>query len=354
MYFSRTADIGCPEVREMKSLKLWCALALMAALLVWPETALNAAREAMAVWYTSVAPALFPFMMLTPMLAAPGAARIWERMLGGLMRRLFALPGAAAPAAAVGMIAGSPAGAHAAARICANANMNTAQLERILCCTGGLSPAFLITGVGAAMLGSPGEGRMLLQAQLAAQITMLLFTRGMQRGQPLPPPEAWEESDSVRSAVTGVLGVCGYMMMFSIAAAVCARLLRSPAAGLVALSLLDVPSAAGAVSVLSIRREAKLILLAALTGSGGLCIAVQNLSAVKKTGVSAGKYLAAKAVQAGLTAGFMAVRLHFSAGKAEKWSPGMDFFALIAAFFALPALISLKKDLFLNKRKFGN
>ena len=338
----------------MKSLKSACAMLLAAALLLWPETALNAAREAMYVWYKSVAPALFPFMTLMPLLTAPGAACIWERMLGGLTQRLFALPGAAAPAVAIGMIAGSPAGAHAAVRICSSAGMNTAQLERVVCCTGGFSPAFLITGVGAAMLGRPEDGRMLLEAQLMAQTALLLLTRSWRAGRPLTPSETGEDADPVRTAVTGVLGVCGYMMLFNIAAAMLTRLIGSPEAGLAVLCLLDVPSAAGVVSVLSIRREAKLVLLAALTGFGGLCIAAQNLEAVKKTGIKPGKYLAAKAAQAALTAGFMAVRLRFSVGNTEKWTPSMSFFALPAVFFAVPALISLKKDLFLNKRNFEN
>lgn len=336
----------------MKLLKSACALFLAVALLLWPETALNAAREAMYVWYTSVAPALFPFMALMPLLTAPGAAYIWERMLGGVMRRLFALPGAAAPAVAVGMIAGSPAGAHAAVRISAAAGMSTSQLERIVCCTGGFSPAFLITGIGTAMLGRPEAGRMLLQSQLMAQISLLLLTRRTRASEDIPQADSMIEAEPVRAAVTAVLGVCGYMMLFNTAAAVLAHMVKSPAAGLAVLCMLDVPSAAGAVAALSIEEESKLILLAALTGFGGLCIAAQNLAAVRKNGVRAGKYMAIKALQSVLTAGYMAVRMGLLPAKTGSSAVSVEFFALIAAFFAVPALISLKKDLFLNKRIF--
>ena len=93
----------------------------VAALLVFPETVLTAAQQAMYSWYSSVAPALFPFMALLPLLTCRESARIYERLLGRLTRAVFRLPGAAAPAVVVGMTAGSPAGAIAALRTCIKA-----------------------------------------------------------------------------------------------------------------------------------------------------------------------------------------------------------------------------------------
>lgn len=327
-------------------MKVVLSVAACVALLAYPETALNAAREAMHTWYTSVAPALFPFMVLMPMLTCEAAARAWERMLGGIMRPAFHLPGAAAPAVMVGMIAGSPAGAHAAARC---PGLTRTQIERIVCCAGGLSPTFLITGVGAAMLGNPAYGHILLRAQILSQMTMLFLTRRAPSGEPLPATEAVGDAEPVRTAITGVLGVCGYMMLFNVAAALLARFFRSPAAGFGALCLLDMPSAARAVAKLTICREGKLLTLAALTGFGGLCIAVQNLAAAK-TGVRAEKYLAFRACHAALNAVFASAQLDLGRPNAEKILPPMEFSALIAVLLLVPPLISLKKDLFLNKR----
>jgi len=332
----------------MKSLKLLCALTLSAALLIFPETALNAAREAMYVWYASVAPALFPFMALMPMLTCEAGAKAWERLLGGFMRPIFNLPGAAAPAVVAGMIAGSPAGARAAADC---HGIGRGQRERIVCCVGGFSPAFLITGVGAAMLGSPTDGRVLLRAQLAAQIAMLLITRRTEDGPVIQPEPTTAEAEPVRAAVAGVLSVCGYMMLFNIAAKVIAALTHSQTAGLTALCLLDVPSAVRAVAGLSINREGKLLAIAALTGFGGLCIAAQNLSAAKKIGVRPGKYLTARACHAVLNAGFTAVQLFLKRPERQIFLPPMEISTLAAVFILAPVLISLKKDLFLNKRK---
>lgn len=320
------------------------------ALLMYPETALNAAREAMYVWYASVAPAMFPFMALMPMLTCGAAAKAWERALGRWMRRVFRLPGSAAPAVAVGLIAGSPAGAHAVRRC---QGLSREEKARLVCCTSGLSPAFLITGVGAGMLGSAADGHILFRAQLAAQLTMLTITRGMPKGTPELPGQEDKEVEPVRTAVTAVLSVCGYMMLFNTAAAIIAAASNSQSAGLAALCALDLPSAARAVANLPIIRKTKLIAIAALTGFGGLCITAQNLAAAGKC-CKAGKYLAARACHALLNAGFAALQIRMDQKTPEFSLPAMEISALIAVFLLLPALISLKNDQSLNKTNFEN
>ena len=326
-----------------------CTLSVL--LLSMPEVCLNAAREAMLAWYMSVAPALFPFMALMPMLTSPAAARGYERLPGRLMQFLFNLPGAAAPAVVIGMVAGSPAGAAAAVRTCAAAGLTGADAARLTMCCCGLSPAFLITGVGAAMLGNPADGTLLLRAQILSQLTMLAATRRTQPSEPVQYEET-ENADGVGCAVTAVLGVCGYMVLFNIAAAVIARLLRSEIAGLAALCLLDLPSGARALAALNIGREGKLLLLAATCGLGGGCIAAQNLAACKNVGISKVKYLCARASHAVLMTGFTALQLSRNSRFAGKIPEPLEFSALIAVILLVPALISLKKDLFLNKRNF--
>ena len=316
----------------------------MVTLLAFPETSLSAAQAAMYAWYSSVAPALFPFMTLMPLLTCPAA-------VGRLARPLLNLPGAAAPAAVIAMTAGSPAGALAATRICSNAGMSRSQLERLLWCTCGLSPAFLVTGVGASMLGSPADGHILLRAQIFSQITMLLLTRNVAPDQPLPPPDPQSQPEPVRTAVLNVLTVGGYMTLFAIIAAVLARILRSETAGLTALCLLDVPSGARELANLPLNRETRLLLLAAMSGLGGLCIAAQNLNACKNLGVRRGKFALAKLSQALLNVAATALQLRWSTPNAENVLPPLEISALTAVFLMLPVLISWKKDPFLNKRK---
>jgi len=330
-------------------LKTAAALTFAILLLTFPETALNAALSAMYAWYISVAPALFPFMALMPMLTCTDSVRIWQKLLGRISERLLKLPGAAVPAAVIAMTAGSPAGAYAAVRICSAAGLPRSQLERLLWCTCGLSPAFLVTGVGASMLSNAADGRILLRAQLAAQLAMLLITRNIRPDQPLPPPELQSQPEPVRTAVANILAVCGYMMLFAVAAAVLTELLRSQTAGLIALCILDAPSGARALAQLPINREAKLLLLAAQTGMGGLCVFAQNLAACAKTGVRTVKYLLARLSCAALCTAATALQLRMNTKISPIRLPAMEISALIAVFFIIPVLFSGKKTRFLTK-----
>ncbi|MBQ9951590.1 MAG: hypothetical protein IJO98_05580 [Clostridia bacterium] len=324
-------------------MKLAGLLTVFLALLIYPETALNAAREAMQAWYTSVAPALFPFMALMPMLTCPASLRTWERMAGRWMRPVFGLPGSAAPAVFISMIAGSPAGAAAAAQVCANQG----ELERIVCCCG-LSPAFLVTGIGAAMLNDVRFGYTLLIAQLLSQLTLLLLTRCAPAGESLRNDFRPPQTDPIRAAVLSILGVCGYMMLFSVLAALLRRIFRNETVGLALLCLLDAPSGTRAVAVSSIIIERKRLILAAVAGFGGLCIALQNLSACGGR-VKLWRYLSAKACSAALTAAFSALltdRRMISEGKVV---PAMEISTLAAVILIVPTLFSWEKPHFLTK-----
>ena len=88
-------------------------------LMLWrfPDQARSAALEALSVWLHSVAPGLFPFFVLMPALTCPEAIQLYERILGRVMRPLLGLSGRTAAAFGVSLLAGSPAGAAALARL---------------------------------------------------------------------------------------------------------------------------------------------------------------------------------------------------------------------------------------------
>ena len=218
---------------------IWLAgLAMAALLLMSPEAAVNGAREAMAQWVYSVAPALFPFMALLPLLTCDAALEAYERLLGGLTRRLYDLPGGAAPALAVGILAGSPAGCAAVKRVAARTPVTRGQARRlaIACC--GLSPAFLITGIGAALLGDVSCGHILLRSQIAVQLTLPLLLRPLCRDStPMPV----RESEDATPPVLAILNVCGYMVLFGAVAAALGRV-AGERLGRLCLLTLDVTS----------------------------------------------------------------------------------------------------------------
>ena len=324
----------------------WIAAALAALLLLArPEDAANAARMAMAQWAHAVAPALFPFMALLPLLTGPDAARVYERTLGGFTRRILNLPGAAAPALVAGWVAGSPAGALAARRAAAGGALTRGELRRVACAMGGLSPAFLLGGVGAGLLGSPALGGVLARAQAAAQLTTLLLLRRAWTGDrlPVPPLSLTAEEQPVRGAVLSALTVCGYMTLFS-AVGGALRAVASPIVGDALLCLADAPSGARVVAELPWETPAKLALMGAVTGFGGLCVIAQNLAALRGCGVPVGAFLAARCASGAMTAAFAVAQLKLPSLRVPLFlRRPFETAALCAAAMAIPTVIALKR-----------
>ena len=326
-------------------MKVALAAAFAAGTLMVPAQALEAARNAMEVWFYSVAPALFPFAAVMPYLTSPQARHVYDKLLGGAVRRLFRLPGRCASAVVTGMLAGSPAGALATARVAAAEGLSRGQAARLAGIACGVGPVYIISGIGAALLDSARVGWQLAISQwLALVITGMLFSRAW-AGEPpteTQAPSAGEERP-VQAAVMAVLKVCGYMLLFSVGIAVLGEMLGREL-GLVGL-VADLPSGAAALAQRAVAwREPA---LAVGVGLGGLCIAAQNMSVLGTVGVTWGKYLAQK-LTTGIVSGLVFVALtEIDIGGVALGIDGREYeVALLAlALLMIPVLMG-----FLRKR----
>ena len=79
----------------MRRFKWLGALALAALLLARPREAAAGAAQAMARWCDTVAPAVFPFLALTPLLTCEEAARAYRALRGRPNSHSVALPSSA-------------------------------------------------------------------------------------------------------------------------------------------------------------------------------------------------------------------------------------------------------------------
>ena len=318
------ARIGCPGGGRLRRawdlVKLFGALALVFLMMVWPGEALSAAQGAMRAWALSVGPSLFPFLALLPALTCPAARRAYNRVLGRLMRPLFRLPGSAAAALFVGLLAGSPAGALAAERVSGGMRRGEARRLGLMCA--GVSPVYLIGGVGTALFGSAQLGLWLALAQAAAQLLLGLALRGSFAADTelLPEVPEREAEAPVRAAVGSVLQVCGYMALFSVGAAMAAKL------------------AGGAAGDL---------LLYIAAGFGGLCIAAQNMAVLGPLGVRWRDYLAARGFAAGVCALTVALRFSLPGAAAPAMASfeagALETSTLAAMLLLIPALLAVAR-----------
>lgn len=328
--------------RFWKRIGFYCGAGLMIAMIAQPQLCVDAAQRAMCMWFKSVAPALFPFLALMPLITGDAACAAYNSLFGGVMR-LFDLPGSAAPAAVIGMIAGSPGGAMAARRIGDGAGLNVGQIRRLLPAITGVSPAFLIGGVGVSMLGSARLGARLALVQAAAQLVLMLMFRicVADDSSPLPALPASEKTGAVRDAVEAILVVCGYMVVFAVASA-------ALVGGTMLTAFADLPG--GLAQLAAAELSLKPMLVGAAIGFTGVCIVAQNVRALQNIGIGWRDVLLCRGMCACLCA--IGARCAWIEADDAGFCPDAFAFSMLCALLcAVPALIYLTRTFILNKAK---
>ncbi len=205
----------------VRNLFLCLLLALgAAALLWWPQAAANGVRRGLSICASVIIPSIFPFLVLAGFLVSSGLSASIGRHLGGLTRVLFGLPGCCAAGILVGFVGGYPAGAAAVGELVRGGYITRQQGKRMLrFCVGG-GPAFVLSAVGAGMLGSVTYGLLLLAAQWAAMLLIGVVSRFFERdtaeeAAPTPgkaPPASTALVQSVSGACQSLLVMCGFVL----------------------------------------------------------------------------------------------------------------------------------------------
>ncbi len=215
------------EVRRRVLDFLSCAglLAVAVGLVIFPSQMVEAARDGVELCFNVIIPSLFPFFVLSSLTVALGAAEKLGRLLAPVMRPLFNVGGACASALVLGFIGGYPVGAKTVINLYENGECSKAEAERMLSFCNNSGPAFIFGVVGAGIFSSGTIGLILYLAHMAASICVGLIFRnwgsgGITRHSPnvqreqTPFPTAFV--NSVSSSFMSTLGICGFVIFFTV------------------------------------------------------------------------------------------------------------------------------------------
>ncbi len=278
-------------------------------LLFFADGAVSAVRTGLQLCRDTVIPALFPFMVASEILVGCGGAAAIGRVLSRPMQRLLGVPGAAACPVVLGALCGFPTGARAAAALYDTGALSKKQCTRLLTFINNPSSAYMISAVGASLLGSRRLGLWLWGISLLCSLATALATRVlMPDDTACAPPEpqplrigAGVFTSAVGSAAQSMLAVCSYVLFFS-------AVLGALQSALLRLALPPVPSALlyGMLEMSGgIARAAQVqdptqaaMLCAALSSWSGLSVMCQIMSVCHGRGFGFLPYLLAKLAQA--------------------------------------------------------
>jgi sporulation integral membrane protein YlbJ len=195
-------------------------------MMAFPSIALTAAQRGIALWASSVLPALLPFFICANFMTALGLPVYIGRIFERPFQKLFGAPGISAFVFTVSITSGYPMGAKLIGDFGRIGSITGSEAKRMLtfCSTSG--PLFMLGAVGAGMLGSPAAGAVIAVSHyLGALLNGLLYrilspdhscqkkeapgTSAIRKGTLL---DLFTESMITSFRALGI--ICGYIVLF--------------------------------------------------------------------------------------------------------------------------------------------
>ncbi|RCX21367.1 sporulation integral membrane protein YlbJ [Fontibacillus phaseoli] len=295
------------------------AVLLVVCIFYAPGEAFQASGQGLAIWWRIVFPALLPFLVLSEILLASGFAQGIGVLLEPLTRKVLGLPGSFGWVFPLGITAGFPASATAAANLYKQGKISSLEAEKMASVAHFSSPMLLVIVIGTGYMGLQELGFLLLAVHwisgLAAGMTLHLLTSGIrsrhkletQQRNPLPArslsrlrlaANQMEEAraadgrgfgkllgDAVGSSVQTLMTVGGYMLIFAVVIHVLISALPGFIPSFSIAGLLEVHLGTYAVAQLSMPPAIVSALLGAVLGWSGFCAFLQVRSILKPAGI---------------------------------------------------------------------
>lgn len=275
-------------------------------LIIYPQTAALGMKEGIKMSLTVIIPSLFPFLVLSSFVIQSGLSLRAGKLLGKVTNKLFNLPGAAGSAIVMSFMGGYPIGAQMTAELLKQNSITRGQAQRMILFCVNCGPAFVISAVGSAMLGSKRAGVILFTSLTLSAVLVGFMSRflnedalgvkseidcntAVTKDEFLSPAAAL--SLSVSKSITSMLGICAWVVLFRCAGEMMTVLHISKPILISLQCITEVTTGCSAAS-----SHVPLSALAAVLGWGGLSVHCQILPFTEFIGIRPSVFFTARAV----------------------------------------------------------
>ncbi len=318
-------------------------------LIVDSSTSFSGCQAGLELCIKSVIPALFPFLVLSPLFTQAMCGRRWK-LLGPLLRWLR-LPHGSEALVITGCLGGYPVGAQSIAQAFRSGQLSARDARRMLafCCNCG--PGFLF-GICAGCFSSPLAPWLLWLCHLvaAAAVGRILPGDPSTGGNSLQPNKI-TVTDALSQAVKTMGQICGWVMVFRLLLAFGEKYLFSglPASVQVLIGgLLELTN--GCCRLRDIASESiRFVICQALLSFGGICVAMQTASVTAPLGI--GSYLPGKLLQ-GIFSGLLAGTVCCAGSRNGPWAAACAG-AFIGIFLFCRSILEKKQKMSGNPKLVG-
>ncbi|MBP5426292.1 MAG: sporulation integral membrane protein YlbJ [Clostridiales bacterium] len=221
-------------VKELSLLfsSLLCATFIIL-LIIYSKDAISSCKLGISLWFNVVFPAVFPFLVICECLSHTNISVIIGKFFEGIMRPLFNVPGASAPAFFLGTLSGYPIGATSTLKLYEQGLLTKTEAERLITFTNNSGPLFVISAVGLGFFGSKKIGLLLYACHVLSAISVGIIFSFYKRNNTCQIKKTYLTSlcsstkqtqksltciftSSVVSAINTMINIAGFIIFFSV------------------------------------------------------------------------------------------------------------------------------------------
>ncbi len=193
-------------------------------IIIYSETASDAALNALINSVSKIIPSLFPYMVISSLIISSGAAGVLGKYIP--ISKLYGLPSAASTPLILGALYGFPLGAKSAADLYEKGYLSKTQTEVLVSCANNTGPTFVIFVIGSAFWKNTSFGIFLYIAQLicvtvsSTVINRIIFPIKNSEIIRAPvitiKPFITSFSDAIYKSSVSSLHICGFITFFAV------------------------------------------------------------------------------------------------------------------------------------------
>lgn len=282
-----------------------------------PREVFSGAEDGLLLWFNTVFPTLFPFMLVSGLMMAGGGLSVISGFFGKVLGRIFAVSDSGAFAVLTGFLCGYPMGAKVAADLLRSGRITKSESQYLLSFCNNTSPSFIINFVVWKTLGREDLLTPSLIILFGVPVFLSFFFRRLylKRQRYFQAPEGAQDTPGrtldfsvfdtcMMDSFGAIVKVGGYIIAFSILLSLCRDIRDLPAVNYL-LPSLEITN--GVVMLRESIRDLRLCypLIIGLTSFGGFCSVAQTECMLRGTGIPILPYLAQK-LAAAAAASFLA------------------------------------------------
>lgn len=154
---------------------------IVGGILIYPQQVLDSSKKGLQLWFNTVFPSLFPFMVGTYLLIELGVVHFIGVLFEPIMRPIFNVSGEGAFPWTMGLISGYPIGAKITSDLRCKGKITQIEAQRLISFTNNSGPLFILGAVSVGMLSKPETGIFLLGIHYLSSLTVGILFRFYKR-----------------------------------------------------------------------------------------------------------------------------------------------------------------------------